>query len=326
MKHTHLVIDFMNLIHRLHAVTKDHSVDQQCSMTMHMFFTNILRFYKKYKPTDIIIATDSISWRYAYFKQYKIKNKLKKLEKTRHDLEDDNVFFEAIDALTKFLESHTNTIVISSPSAEADDIIARWVDIFNNDENIIISSDSDLIQLLRPNVTVVDPLGELIYKDNKVYYLNGEQKQDKDGNLVTVDPKYSLFLKCIRGDTSDCIPSAYPNVREKSSKNKIGILEAYKNMEEGGYAYNNFMNQTWTNLEDKQVLVKDAYFFNKKLIDLTEIPQQIKDEIDISILNSIQKDRQPNIGVYFMKFCTKWKLSMILDNHESHLKYLSGTK
>ena len=37
-----------------------------------------------------------------------------------------------------------------------------------------------------------------------------------------------LFEKCMRGDTSDNVFSAYPGVRTKGTKNKVGLIEAYE--------------------------------------------------------------------------------------------------
>ena len=37
-----------------------------------------------------------------------------------------------------------------------------------------------------------------------------------------------IVEKCIRGDTSDNIFSAYPGARKKGTKNKIGMIEAFE--------------------------------------------------------------------------------------------------
>ena len=60
------------------------------------------------------------------------------------------------------------------------------------------------------------------------------------------DPQYLLFEKCMRGDTSDNVFSAYPGVRKKGTKNKTGLLEAYADKEKGGFNWNNIMLQRWT--------------------------------------------------------------------------------
>ena len=39
------------------------------------------------------------------------------------------------------------------------------------------------------------------------------------------DPEWLLFEKCMRGDTSDNVFSAYPGVRKKGTKNKVGLLK-----------------------------------------------------------------------------------------------------
>ena len=64
------------------------------------------------------------------------------------------------------------------------------------------------------------------------------------------------FLKNVLGDISDNIFSAYPGVRTKGTKNKIGIQEAYHDMGNKGFTWNNFMLQRWTdhNGEEHQVI------------------------------------------------------------------------
>ena len=42
------------------------------------------------------------------------------------------------------------------------------------------------------------------------------------------EPAFMLFEKCMRGDTSDNVFSAYPGVRKKGTKNKVGLIEAIR--------------------------------------------------------------------------------------------------
>ena len=45
----------------------------------------------------------------------------------------------------------------------------------------------------------------------------------------------------MRGDPSDNIFSAYPGVRTKGTRNKIGLREAFADRQTKGYTWNNLM-------------------------------------------------------------------------------------
>ena len=98
--------------------------------------------------------------------------------------------------------------------------------------------------------------------------------------IITSEPYscitvYTLFLKCVRGDATDNIFSAYPGAREKGTKNSVGIREAYNDLENKGYSYNNFMLQKWLDHNQKEQRVKEKYEFNRMLIDFKYIPEEV---------------------------------------------------
>ena len=84
----------------------------------------------------------------------------------------------------------------------------------------------------------------------------------------------------MRGDPSDNIFSAYPGVRTKSTKNKIGLTEAFEDKNKQGYAWNNLMLQRWTDPEGNEHRVVDDYNRNCMLVDLTKQPAELKQEFD----------------------------------------------
>ena len=84
------------------------------------------------------------------------------------------------------------------------------------------------------------------------------------------DPQWLLFEKCIRGDSSDNVFSAYPKVR----KNKLE--EAFKDRQNKGFAWNNLMLQRWVDHNGEEHRVLEDYERNRRLIDLTQQPDDIK--------------------------------------------------
>jgi hypothetical protein len=148
-----------------------------------------------------------------------------------------------------------------------------------------------------------------------------------DPNFVCEDKwyEYALFLKCIRGDGTDNIFSAYPGVREKGTKKTVGIREAY--MDTGkGYAWNNFMLQKWVDHNDREQRVLERYELNRSLIDLQLIPIDIKEECLMVIAEETERKNVPavEIGVGFMKFCGRWALKKIGDNSNAFMPMLKS--
>ena len=133
-----------------------------------------------------------------------------------------------------------------------------------------------------------------------------------------------MFEKCVRGDSSDNIFSAYPGARLKGSKNKTGITEAFNDRITGGFDYNNFMLQRWVDHEEQEHRVIDDFERNKILIDLTAQPDEIKDESKRIISEAVNKEPVPQVGIHFMKFCAKWNLQRMSDAPNDYAEFLNG--
>ena len=163
---------------------------------------------------------------------------------TEEEVEENKMFWETYDVFTTFLREKTNVSVLRHPEAEADDIIARFIKLHPNDSHIIVSSDTDYLQLIDTNVYQYNGVtNELItleghFKDNGKPVIDKKTKQHK---LLEDTPEYLLFRKIIRGDAGDNVFSAYPGVREKGTKNSVGIREAYEDRNKQGFNYNNFI-------------------------------------------------------------------------------------
>ena len=248
-------------------------------------------------------------------------------QRSVREQEDDELYFEAYDDMVKFLSEKTNCSVLQCEQAEADDMIATWIQQHPDDNHYIISTDSDFYQLLAPNVTQYNGTTDQVvtlegFKDLKT----GDAVLDKKTGepKKAIDPQFALFEKCVRGDSSDNVFSAYPGARLKGTKNKTGIMEAFEDRHTGGYNYNNFMLQRWVDHEETEHRVKDDFERNKILIDLTEQPDEIKELCVTRMNEGKQKDPVANIGIHFMKFCAKWDLQRMSDNAQNYSGMLNG--
>jgi hypothetical protein len=147
-------------------------------------------------------------------------------------------------------------------------------------------------------------------------------------------PEYELFKKIIRGDPSDNIMGAYPGVKEHGSSKKPGIIQAFNDRKLKGYDWNQFMLSEWQKLvgvDDngdpimKKVKVLDEFKSNQKIIDLSEQPQEVKDQLTETIINAIQKPHVSSVGIWFLQFTKKMELNTIASNPTDYAKMLSAS-
>jgi hypothetical protein len=106
--------------------------------------------------------------------------------------------------------------------------------------------------------------------------------------------------------------SAYPGVRVKGTKNKVGLTEAFQDKKTKGFAWNNMMLQRWVDHEGAEHRVLDDYNRNVTLCDLSAQPTEIRKIIDTAIKDVEPKDIS-QVGMRLMKFCAKWDMQRIAD-------------
>jgi hypothetical protein len=85
------------------------------------------------------------------------------------------------------------------------------------------------------------------------------------------------------------------------------------------------MLQRWVDHEGIEHRVRDKYLFNKQLIDLTEQPEDIRLALDETIATATGKNRVSQVGLHFVKFCSKWNLVNVADKMNDHGEYLGAS-
>lgn len=321
-----MLVDFNHLFHRMkHMAAKNSSNEEKIGLSVHSLFVGMASVWNKCDVQHCVVALEGYSWRKNYYAPYKKNRLVAKLKKTEAELELDEEFQMAANSFVEFLQKKTATTVIQTPNSEADDIIATFILDRPDDEHIIISSDSDFQQLITKNVSIYDPVkGHIItidgvFNDSGKPVIDNKTKQQK----TIGDPEYVLFKKIIRGDSSDNIKSALPRIREKSTKNKLGIDALYEDRHAKSFAWNSIMLSEWVDEKGETHLVKDDFLRNKILIDLTEIPEFVKNEIRTAIDIETQKSLMArDIGFAFFKFCGKYGLTRISENMNYYTSFL----
>lgn len=317
----YLLVDTMNLAHRAKYSAEKNSGDS-IGLTFHLLFNMILKSGTLFDVDHVVFFLEGKSWRKTKCSLYKLNRELKHSKKTEKEQEDDAAFMEAFNELMMFFDLKTNCSVLRHPQLEADDLIAQWVEFHQKDINIIMSCDTDFVQLLKNNnVLIYNSMRGIILSQDRIVDEEGntlEFQVDNNGKIKIKDTnsafipdddwyEWSLFLKLIRGDVSDNVFSAYPGARVKSNKNKVGIREAFDDRKNMGYAWNNFMNTKWLDHSGNNIAVMEAFVKNQTLIDLTKQPEEYK-KAAIEVISALQPKCVSNIGFNFVKFCSEWDL------------------
>ena len=320
------LIDTANTFFRArHVINGD--ADIKLGMAFHITLNSIKKAWQDFEGTHVVFFLEGRSWRKDFYKPYKAQRTAARAAHTERESEEERVFWEAFDTFKDFVTEKTNCTVLQHPRLEADDLIAGWIQTHPSDNHVIISTDTDFVQLIAPNVKQYNGVTETTITHQGYFDKKGLSVIDKKTNEAKVapDPQWLLFEKCMRGDTSDNVFSAYPGVREKGTKNKVGFREAYGDRDSKGYSWNNLMLQRWSDHNGLEHRVLDDYERNRQLIDLTAQPADIKQIMFDTIATATQANKNVSqVGIRLMKFCNLYDLKKIADQAQAYAEPLNA--
>ncbi len=321
------LIDTANTYFRSrHIASRNTTLEEKIGMALHLTLASVNMVVRNHGIDHVVFCLEGRSWRKDVYEPYKKNRVVDQMSITETEKEENEMFWDTYEKFTTFLKEKTNVSVLRHERAEADDLIARFIHLHPNDTHYIISTDSDYVQLISENVLQYNGVTNELVTLNGYFKDNGKpiiDKKTKEQKLMEDKPEYLLFKKIIRGDGGDNVFSAYPGVREKGTKNSVGIREAFEDREKQGFNWNNFMLQKWVDHNEVEHRVRDDYERNRMLIDLTAQPQDIKDQIDQRIRESVRVSTTPQVGIHFMKFCGKYELEKISQQAEAYAKWLN---
>ena len=268
---THILVDSLNMFYRARHVVRGDDIETKIGMAYHIMFSAINKAWRDFEGSHVVFCFEGRSWRKDHYVPYKANRKVARDALTPREQEEDQKYFAAFDELKAFIEQKTNCTVLQHKQCEADDFIARWIQNHPDDKHVIISSDSDFYQLINENVTQYNGITNQHIRLDGIYNDRGKPVIDKKTKepKPAPNPEFMLFEKCMRGDTSDNVFSAYPGVRTKGTKNKVGLTEAFADKETKGFNWNNMMLQRWVDHNGEEHRVLDDYQRNVILCDLT---------------------------------------------------------
>jgi 5'-3' exonuclease len=220
-------------------------------LVRHMILNTIRTYVKKFKNShgpEVVIACDNKKyWRREIFPHYKAGRK-KIRDSSGHDW---NTIFECLNKIREELKQYSPYKVIDVDTCEADDIIAVLTMRYSVHEKVmILSSDKDFAQLQKfPNVEQYSPILKKYIKEPL--------------------PAFQLKQLIIRGDKGDGIP----NILSMDSVFVTGGRQ--KPITEAKII--KWMNQEPTEFCNEEMFRN--YTRNEMLIDLTKIPENLKQSI-----------------------------------------------
>ena len=251
-------------------------LDVEENLLRHMILNSIRMYRQKFQNEYgeiVIVADGQANWRRDVFPQYKYKRR-----KSRDESKIDwNEAFRIINMVRDEIRDHFPYKVMHEPNCEADDVIARLAletqEFGKHEPVMIISADHDFIQLHKyDNIKQYSPMLKKFVKDK--------------------NPRLYSMTHIFKGDGGDGVPNVlsddnvFVDDRRQTpvTKKKLDV---------------------WLEAEDLQKVMGDTiyrnYLRNKKMIDLTETPDAIKEQIINSFENQDPKKNKGKVFPYLVR-------------------------
>jgi len=323
---TYILVDTANTFFRArHVINGD--ADIKLGMAFHITLNSVKKAWQDFNGSHVIFCLEGRSWRKDYYAPYKAQRTAARAAHTEKEADEEKIFWEAFDTFKDFIADKTNCTVLQNPRLEADDLIAGFIQSHPNDNHVIISTDTDFVQLIAPNVKQYNGVMETTITHEGIFDAKGKRVIDKKTQepKTIPDPEWLLFEKCMRGDTSDNVFSAYPGVRTKGTSKKVGLTEAFEDRKSKGYNWNNLMLQRWTDHNGIEHRVLEDYERNRRLIDLSHQPEDIKAIMAETIATATSANKNiSQVGIRLIKFCNLYDLKKIADQAQSYAEPLNA--
>ena len=246
-------------------------------LVRHMVLNSLRAHNKKFRKEygEMVIACDSSNvWRREVFPNYKAGRKANRA-KSEHDWD---LIFDMLATIKNEIKTFLPYKVIAIDTAEADDIIAtlvrkqqRMVGPNHTKKVLILSGDKDFIQLHNEYVKQYNPV------------LN---------KFVGKGENPSIYIKehILKGDRSDGIPNIL-------SDDNV-FIEGRRQKPLSKKKINNWVEEVFMTFTEEE---QKNYNRNRKLIDLSCIPQHIEDKILDEFLNVKVASRDKILGYFINK-------------------------
>jgi len=237
-----MILDGNSLVHRaFHALPLLSNRQGVFTNAVLGFTTMLFKLLKNEKPDYIAVAFDKgRTFRHDKFKDYKAHRK-----PTPEELKHQFIFVK------KILEA-LNIKIFECEGYEADDIVGTLVKIAEEKglRNIIVTGDSDVLQLVSPSTSVM--LTRKGISEIDTYDLNKVKEK------YQLEPQQLVDVKALMGDASDNIPGV-PGIGKKTA---VKLVREYKSLDN---LLKNMDKMSSNKLAEKLKKFKDQLQMSRKL-------------------------------------------------------------
>ena len=231
MQDTVMLIDGMNMLWRANmSWGKDKQDEKSQYVMIYNFFRNLRPLIEKFSPHKVFFVMEGYpKHRYEIYADYKANRIIKTAQKQeQHDQFHLNK--KEVVRLLKYLP----ITVCRAADYEADDVIATLAENLKEENVIIVSNDTDYIQLLQKgysNIKIYNPIKKVFVEAPDYFYLP---------------------WKCLRGDPSDHISGFMSDAKAEKMVRNPNLL------------------QQWMSIEENRA----NFAINKKLIEFAHVPEE----------------------------------------------------
>lgn len=272
-----LLIDGNNLVHRAYWIANSRGGVSHLSIVL----TAVKSYVEQFSPGKIYCAWDM---RKSDEKAFR-KQESGEYKQTRDD--DYNAQVHELTDVIEKMFSYLGIINVYPGQGEADDIIF-WLSKYIDGENVIISADTDLLQLIDDKTVVFSPVKKVLYDSNTFF----EKYQ--------IYPEQYCLYKCITGDKSDNIIG----IDGFGNKRSLAVVRGDVTLtaEQREIVYN---NMKLINLDNTGIKNWDEeyQFYQKQLDDYEDSADfdKFKNICEKFNLNNILKQESKWHDAFFMK-------------------------
>ncbi len=198
-----LLFDGHALVHRaFHALPELSTKEGQPTGAVYGFATMLLKTLEEFKPTHCAVAFDTAAptFRHVQFEEYKAHRPKAPDELTAQ--------FGPVRDLVKAF----NLFILEKEGFEADDLLGAVSRKASAEgiETVIVTGDTDMLQLVAPRVRVLLPKPRRPFSDTQLYDEEAVRKR------YGLNPSQIADFKGLKGDPSDNIPGV-PGIGEKTA-------------------------------------------------------------------------------------------------------------
>jgi 5'-3' exonuclease len=283
-----LLVDGNNLLKiGFHGVRDFFNKGEHVGGTWH-FLNTLRRFLEENNYNKVVVFWDSetgSSQRRLIYPKYKLNRK----QKNEEDFKEQS-FTTQKNRVKQYLEEMF-VRQLEVEQSEADDLIAYYCQISEDEDKTIFSSDRDLTQLISERVTIYSP-------QQKKYYKNGDRIKMYESEI----PHYNIkTYKILTGDSSDNIDGIFylgektflklfPEVLDTEIKYTDILTKAEKLLKEqkGNVALQNLLSG-----KTKEGIFGEEFFtINEKIVDLANplISEEGKELVSLYYSESLDPD------------------------------------